>query len=74
MIFIVRKKDAALFVEGLLKKYDKTYQSITITKLKKYAGCSVNIVTDISSEDTVRKWGLRYLKGLPNTSWRITQD
>lgn len=66
--FMTNKKDAARFVEGILRFSEIDFQSITITTQGTCGGCCVSIATDISSEDTVAKLGRIYLDQLMSTS------
>jgi hypothetical protein len=54
MIFTGNKKVVAQFVHDIVASSNLAYQSITITKLEKSGVSCVHIVTDTSSEDTVR--------------------
>jgi hypothetical protein len=65
--FMTNKQDAARFVEDILRFSGIDYQSITITSPAKSGDCCVSIVTDISSEDTVRRLGRIYLDELMST-------
>jgi len=65
--FMTNKKDAALFVNAILRCFEIDFQSITITTPGTSVDCCVSIVTDISSEDTVKMLGQIYLDELTNT-------
>lgn len=55
MKFTGSNKDVAQFVADLLTTFEFPSQLITITTRGSSEDCSVHIVTDTSSEDTVKK-------------------
>ncbi len=68
MTFSGHNKVVVQFVKELLRTSVNDSLSITITKPAKSGVCSVSIVTDTSSEDTVENLAQSYLKLDTSTS------
>lgn len=73
MSFIASNKVVALFVRDLLEASNEGLLSIMITKLEKSGACSVCIVTNTSSEDTVNLVAQSYSYALITTSKESTE-
>lgn len=72
MLYSVNKTDVAQFVNDLLVTFGSVSLSITITNPGMCGEFFVSIVTDSSSEDTVRKWAQTYSLPLTNILHRNT--
>ena len=72
MTYTGNKKVVVQFVKELLRVSNIDYLSITITRREKSGDCSVSIVTDTLSEDTVENMARTYSKLHTNTSSKTT--
>ena len=73
MRFTGNKLDVVRFVADLVVLSKNASASITITTLGSSEDCSVSIVTDTLSEDTVKGLVQTYFEQHTNTSLQITQ-